>query len=286
MNIYYINYGETIFKLSLKVILAGICILIPHAYAYAEYTLETDTAVLSGSHSASSETKSGVNVNSSGKSYRKLLTAVYITGGISVLATQDTAIRRSIRKSLQKNGDFLNIKNIGHKLSFFDYMGRPEGTLGTAAVFYIAGYLKGSEKNKKTGVLAAEAWLIGSILPGCVKITAGRKRPRSSPDDSDVFIFLSGNDSFPSGHTSSAFAVATVVADSHDSGWIKTASYSVAGLVGVGRIFQDYHWTSDVLAGAFLGYSSAKLVEYWDTKSSWNRSFYTNGRGIYFTQRF
>ena len=74
-----------------------------------------------------------------------------------------------------------------------------------------------------------------------LKVTTQRRRP----DQSDPF-------SFPSGHTSAAFSTATSLTYAY--GW-KAAipAYGLAALSGLSRIADDKHWTSDVVAGAFLG---------------------------------
>lgn len=64
------------------------------------------------------------------------------------------------------------------------------------------------------------------------------------------------NDSFPSGHTSGAFAVATMAAeaDSKNAAWW----YGGAALIGWSRVQTESHRIPDVLAGAFVGWWVAK----------------------------
>ena len=69
------------------------------------------------------------------------------------------------------------------------------------------------------------------------------------------FPFTSSYTSFPSGHTTTAFAVATVLAMGyHDKIWVGISSYTMASLVAVSRIHDGKHWGSDVVAGAALGF--------------------------------
>jgi len=59
---------------------------------------------------------------------------------------------------------------------------------------------------------------------------------------------------FPSGHTTTAFAIATVLAMGYrDKIWIGITSYTMATLVGLSRINDGKHWATDVFAGAALG---------------------------------
>lgn len=68
--------------------------------------------------------------------------------------------------------------------------------------------------------------------------------------------------SFPSGHTTQAFAAATVFAKEYGykSPWYSIGAYTVATGVGAMRILNNRHWFSDVLAGAGIGILSANLV--------------------------
>ena len=68
--------------------------------------------------------------------------------------------------------------------------------------------------------------------------------------------------SFPSGHTSQAFAAATFMAKEygHKSIGYSIGAYSVATTVGVMRVLNNRHWISDVLVGASIGILSTNLV--------------------------
>ena len=80
---------------------------------------------------------------------------------------------------------------------------------------------------------------------------------RMRPDGSDT-------KSFPSGHTSSAFVAAEFLHQEygHKSIWISIGGYSCATIIGAGRIIQNRHWVSDVVAGAGIGILSTKMA-YW-----------------------
>ena len=71
---------------------------------------------------------------------------------------------------------------------------------------------------------------------------------------------FSNNQSFPSGHASQAFAVATAIAENYPVWWVQTLCYGGAGLVGYARIEQNAHYASDVVAGALLGWAVAHAV--------------------------
>ena len=74
----------------------------------------------------------------------------------------------------------------------------------------------------------------------------------------------SGRNSFPSGHTATAFMTATMFSREYGerSVWYSVGAYSVAATIGLMRIFNDKHWLGDVLAGAGIGILSTEMG-YW-----------------------
>jgi hypothetical protein len=58
-----------------------------------------------------------------------------------------------------------------------------------------------------------------------------------------------------------AFSIATVYAMEYkDKPWVPAIAYSAASLVGLSRIVQNKHWTTDVLVAATLGYLDGRQV--------------------------
>lgn len=72
----------------------------------------------------------------------------------------------------------------------------------------------------------------------------------------------SAYNSFPSGHTATAFAAAEMLNQEFkdQSPWYGVAGYSVAAATGVLRMYNNKHWLSDVVAGAGIGILSTKLT--------------------------
>jgi len=102
-------------------------------------------------------------------------------------------------------------------------------------------------------------------------MTAGRARPNNfgttNPHQWDG-PFFNGN-SFFSGHTSSVFSVASVIAYRYrDTKWVPYVSYSLATLAGFQRIYNNRHWASDVLLGAAVGTATGIfLCKSWEKNS-------------------
>jgi len=133
-----------------------------------------------------------------------------------------------------------------------------EYSFATLGAFYLAGKYFHDEKARAVAEdgLASSLIAAGVITP-LLKATIGRRRPSQT----DVtFARGDGGVSFPSGHTTQAFAVASVVAAHYDSLWIKAAAYGIAGLVGLSRMEQNAHYASDVLAGALIGVAVGNAV--------------------------
>jgi len=74
----------------------------------------------------------------------------------------------------------------------------------------------------------------------------------------------STNNSFPSGHTATAFAGAEILWQEYKdvSPWYGVAGFAVATGTGFLRIYNDRHWLTDIAAGAGIGILSSKLA-YW-----------------------
>ena len=82
---------------------------------------------------------------------------------------------------------------------------------------------------------------------------------------------------FPSGHSAFAFCGAELLRleYGHTSAWIPAAGYGVALLTGAMRVYNDNHWTGDVLAGAAIGVLAADfadLLNVWLLDPLWRRN--------------
>ncbi len=138
------------------------------------------------------------------------------------------------------------------------------GTFIAAGGIYLAGTAAGQRRVQDLGVHAGGAVLLSTLVTGGIKVIAGRARPRvdtANARDFKAFRGLSSDDyqSFPSGHSTAAFAFASVVTAeaSHwwpDARWpVGVLTYGTATITAVSRIYNKQHWASDVIAGAAIG---------------------------------
>src|SRR5512146_1053219 len=100
---------------------------------------------------------------------------------------------------------------------------------------------------------------VGAVITEVLKEAVGRARPYQGPAVTGFKPF-SGRASMPSGHTMAAFALATSLSDEIHRGWATAGLYTLAVGTGASRIVNNAHWFSDVVAGAIIGTTSAKLV--------------------------
>ncbi len=127
---------------------------------------------------------------------------------------------------------------------------------------YASGEIFDNRKLRKTALLSFESWIVSGVMVSGLKFLIGRKRPQMNEDSFAFhpFSFRSRFHSFPSGHASSAFAVATVIADHSDKFYIDFLAYNLATLVTLSRIHDSKHWASDAFIGAAIGYFVAKKI--------------------------
>jgi membrane-associated phospholipid phosphatase len=127
-----------------------------------------------------------------------------------------------------------------------------------AAGFYIGGAFAHNEKARETGLLGAEAIIDATIVSEVFKLATGRQRPLDGNGNGD---FFKGGSSFPSGHASVSWALASVVAHEYNENvWYPLAAYSLASLVSLSRLSGQNHFPSDVFVGSALGWFTGRYV--------------------------
>lgn len=137
----------------------------------------------------------------------------------------------------------------GHDKNSFN----PEDALQyTPYVGYLGAALFGCGEHGAWEKLMASgtAILFTLVVNGSIKYLAGVERPNGA-----------NRQSFPSGHTATAFLGAELVRLEYGPWW-GLAAYSFALYTGIMRVYHNRHWTTDVLAGAGFGILGAN-IGYW-----------------------
>jgi len=138
------------------------------------------------------------------------------------------------------------------------YAGSVYGLGAVAGGFYLFGRKKNDYRARETGVLSAEALIDSVIVGSALKGITQRGRPSTGHERSE---FFEGGNSFPSGHSTQAWAVATVIANEYKHRRaVQIAAYSAATAVSIARFTGQKHYLSDVVAGSALGYAIGRYV--------------------------
>lgn len=128
--------------------------------------------------------------------------------------------------------------------------------VGTWAV----GTLIGDSAGRVEAYTMVEAAGFSAITATALKYAAGRARPNQTVRVDD---WRTGGASFPSLHSSAAFAVGTVLAESGGDNyrWIRRfLGYGMAGATAYVRLHDNVHWLSDTVAGAAIGIATAHFT--------------------------
>jgi hypothetical protein len=145
--------------------------------------------------------------------------------------------------------------------------GRLWGDTYSAAVvaggFALHGILADDKSTQKVAFEIAQSALYAGGITTALKLALGRARPFTNRGVSEFQPFTLLDDDFhalPSGHSTLAFALSTVLSRNADSPALKVIAFLPAALTAFSRIYQDYHWTSDCLLGGIIGYAVATWV--------------------------
>jgi len=180
-----------------------------------------------------------------------------IAAGIGTVAAFDKDIEHAIRGARNNTvtSIFDNVQPLGN-----------EYAIGIVGSFYIYGEIFKDPRAKTTALDSIAATAIASgIVTNSFKYVIGRGRPT---DGHGAYNFqpFSGQDSFSSGHTTEAFALASVISEHYDSLWVQVPAYGLASAVGYARLNNNRHWPSDVLAGAVIGTFVGKTVVHFNQR--------------------
>jgi membrane-associated phospholipid phosphatase len=199
---------------------------------------------------------------------RDALILAGFTVGTAAVAPLDVRLARILQNSRAQENRWL-----GRAATGFNFLGAP-GTVVIGLGLYVFGRIDDQRRVQDLGLHGVEAVILSTATSFGIKMLAGRARPYvdiANPHNFQLARGFSGDDyqSFPSGHTTSAFAFAAVVSRETqmwwpDSRWpIGTAVYAGATIVGVSRMYNNKHWASDVLGGAAIGtLLGLKVVKY------------------------
>jgi len=197
----------------------------------------------------------GVSVLSAPANWESKDWGHFALGALAVVGTA-ALLDHPIRDAIQRN----RTESMDKAANKLEKLGSTYA-IATAGGFYLAGMISGDKEIRATGTDAISASLItGLVIVPAMKFAVGRARP--SEDKGTAFFkpFKGGDPGFPSGHTTEAFAVASVITAHYSDTWVQVTAYGLASLAGLARMEQNQHFASDVVAGALIGYAVGKAV--------------------------
>jgi undecaprenyl-diphosphatase len=130
----------------------------------------------------------------------------------------------------------------------------------------IVGFIKKDKNLQRQGWETIGGLAINTIVTQGLKYSIKRDRPYEKYPLLINPYQIENDKSFPSGHTSTAFAVATSLSIQYKKWYVVAPAYLWASSVGYSRLYLGEHYPSDVLAGAAIGAGSAWLSHYLNKK--------------------
>jgi PAP2 superfamily len=207
-------------------------------------------------------------------SSRSSQTYVYVGAGGAVLLT---AVMFRYDQQIYDNlySWKMNNKIIKKVSPVITNLGDGTFSMGLFGGFVGYGLIFKDVKACEAGKIGFESFLLTGISVQLFKYLCGRERPSDATRPGGFwhgpFAYLDkhkrGNrglaafDSFPSGHTTTAFAAATTISDFYPEPWVSYTCYSLASCVAISRVMERTHWLSDCFVGAIIGHYGTKLVE-------------------------
>jgi undecaprenyl-diphosphatase len=148
-------------------------------------------------------------------------------------------------------------------LALYGKVGDQPPLLALSGGVLALGLLRADARLARAGANMVAAHLLASGIKNFLKHRIDRTRPRNAdrPGDNEAKRGNSrakAKSSFPSGHSAGAIAVARAFGREYPE--YRPAAMSAAGLVAVSQVARSAHFATDVLAGAFIGWSSEALV--------------------------
>jgi membrane-associated phospholipid phosphatase len=132
----------------------------------------------------------------------------------------------------------------------------------TPLALMAVGFANHDQKMKQTAFNTGIALIGNTALTMMLKSSIQRQRPFVTWADK---VMLQGRTSptdysFPSGHTSTAFATATSISLAYPKWYVIAPSFAFASATAYSRMYRGAHYPSDVLAGIIVGSGSAYLT--------------------------
>jgi membrane-associated phospholipid phosphatase len=140
--------------------------------------------------------------------------------------------------------------------TYVSHIGAAYTLVPLSAAFYFVGTATKTEHFRETGLLGFETLIDSTLVVTVIKAVTRRERPLDG--DGKGHFWANGsvlNGSFPSGHATNTFALASIFAHQYRNHIaVPIVAYSLAGLVVGARVAAQKHFPGDVVPGAAIGW--------------------------------
>jgi len=215
-----------------------------------------------------------------------LIVSGVVATDAALMLTLDEKTRTKFKEGHNETKD--NLNNIGN------YFGNTIPNIAVSGTLYLSGLVVNSNKIRVAGLHVFQATLYSGLINIALKGLLGRERPYGNEGAFIFTPFTADNryNSHPSGHSTMAFSLASVLSYEIDNPIATSILYSAATLTAMSRIYSDMHWLSDTFLGASLGticgYAVCRLHEQNITNPTKQSSlrFYPTINGIGLSMNF
>jgi membrane-associated phospholipid phosphatase len=154
---------------------------------------------------------------------------------------------------------------LNHVADAVDPLGRARYLLPALAAAVVGPRVAGRRALSDAALRVAAGYVAADGLESVVKPLVGRHRPDTTGDAWRFRPLGRGGawGSFPSAHTTHAFAIAAGVSREAHRPWVSALCYATATAVGAQRVYLRAHWASDVAGGALLAVAASRTTAGW-----------------------
>ncbi len=176
-----------------------------------------------------------------------------VIGATGILIANDESVLYQVPASWHNTS--INISNAG-----------VYGLGAAVGGIFVTGLITHNEHATDTGIRSAEASVDSVILYAALKAILARQRPYTGQGEGR---FFSGNwnaGSFPSGHATLAWTLASVMAHEYPNWPMRLLMYGLATAVSTTRVTGGVHFPADVFSGSVIGFGVGTYVTHKDRK--------------------
>lgn len=172
---------------------------------------------------------------------------VLVLGAVAATLPLDNSARSLAARNQSRTGG--DLAGIGRAY------GNAFVAAGISGAVYAGGLLLEKDRVRETGLMMFETLAFAGLTTTVIKSLAGRSRPylEEGPYRFHGPTFSLDRTSMPSGHSTVAFSISSVLAARFHSTWAGIGLYSLAALTAASRVYDDEHWLSDTFFGAAVG---------------------------------